>query len=485
MKKSITMIKLLTFVVLIALTHSLPTKDADVTVCETAACKEAAAKILSYIDDSVDPCDDWYLYACGNYAKENPIPSGASSIQALSVLDTNNANRSNVALKEENLKTHGSKVVRKVKELFDQCMNKSSNDAIMSNMRENNQKFLLKLRDSIIKYMADSKIHSFIPLKVPTVNEIVNTKRDQETECRTAVASKYPYAVIRTFLDKFMDKNATALARATINNVHATILNRLNVTWATDKEIKEYREQLAKLKRNLVYPDWIVDDKELDDEYANDFAESIEDLVSNSKHDPWPMDILMVNAFFTTTNEITIPAGILQDLVFNKDSVPALNYGGGGFISGHEMSHAMSYYLDGSAISKSKKCIINQLTSVVEPQTKSKYHSGRYLIEEMQADVGGVNASLVALKDNATQDIRLPGDAKKFTPIQLYFLGAANSWCHHSKDSVVKTAMLFPVGHPFNYHRVVIPVMNSPDFAAAFNCKAGSKMNPVDKCRHW
>lgn len=150
------------------------------------------------------------------------------------------------------------------------------------------------------------------------------------------------------------------------------------------------------------------------------------------------------------------------------------------------MSHAMNYYLSNAGGKKAPlDCISKQLTTVVEPQTGSRYWFGMFLLSEMLADVGGINASLVALRDAVKEDVRLPGDASKFTQTQLYFLSSANTWCHHTTDSAIKSAMFLPFGHPFNYHRVVIPVMNSPDFAKAFNCPAGSPMNPVDKCRLW
>ncbi|KAH9391547.1 18S rRNA pseudouridine methyltransferase, partial [Tyrophagus putrescentiae] len=33
--------------------------------------------------------------------------------------------------------------------------------------------------------------------------------------------------------------------------------------------------------------------------------------------------------------------------------------------------------------------------------------------------------------------------------------------------------------------RVNVPLMNMPDFAKAFHCPAGSKMNPKERCAVW
>lgn len=52
--------------------------------CETPGCIEAATKIINYIDESLDPCENFYQFACGTYLKNTPIPADKVTVDAFS-----------------------------------------------------------------------------------------------------------------------------------------------------------------------------------------------------------------------------------------------------------------------------------------------------------------------------------------------------------------------------------------------------------------
>ena len=42
------------------------------------SCLKTANELLKQMDKSVDPCEDFYLYACGNFIKNTKIPDDKS-----------------------------------------------------------------------------------------------------------------------------------------------------------------------------------------------------------------------------------------------------------------------------------------------------------------------------------------------------------------------------------------------------------------------
>ena len=93
-------------------------------ICLTPACIHAASKMLKMMDVSVDPCDDFYNFACGSFIKNTNIPDDEVSINAFSMVEDK---------LQEQLKNLVSKKINESepepfklpKKVYRACMNKS------------------------------------------------------------------------------------------------------------------------------------------------------------------------------------------------------------------------------------------------------------------------------------------------------------------------------------------------------------------------
>ncbi|XP_025081171.1 neprilysin-2-like [Pomacea canaliculata] len=57
------------------------------SVCNTFECLDSAAYIAKSINISVDPCEDFYQFACGRWLAEHPIPADTVSIQPITIIN--------------------------------------------------------------------------------------------------------------------------------------------------------------------------------------------------------------------------------------------------------------------------------------------------------------------------------------------------------------------------------------------------------------
>ncbi|RZF31949.1 hypothetical protein LSTR_LSTR012419 [Laodelphax striatellus] len=62
----------------------------DERICLTETCVTTAASLITSIDSSTDPCEDFYQYACGSWVRANPIPDGKSLWGTFTKLDQQN-----------------------------------------------------------------------------------------------------------------------------------------------------------------------------------------------------------------------------------------------------------------------------------------------------------------------------------------------------------------------------------------------------------
>lgn len=218
----------------------------------------------------------------------------------------------------------------------------------------------------------------------------------------------------------------------------------------------------------------------------------------------WEMSPPTVNAYYDPSmNDINFPAGILQPAFYDKDATPATNYGHIGAVVGHELTHGFD---DQGALFDAAGNLHNWWT----PEDKKNFDqrtgcvadeysqftavgdvkvNGRLTLGENTADNGGLRLALMALIARETMGGGMPNTAEarseaKFTPEQQLFLGYAQNWCANQRPEYVRMlAQTDP--HSPDPIRVKGVLVNMPEFAEAFGCKAGQPMAPAKRCRVW
>ncbi|EDW86306.2 uncharacterized protein Dwil_GK15832 [Drosophila willistoni] len=90
-------------------------------ICMTQECVRTAASLLSAMDLTADPCEDFFQYACGTWNKVHPIPEDRSSISTFEVL----SDQQQVILRgvlEEPIDERDNEATVKAKTFFKSCM---------------------------------------------------------------------------------------------------------------------------------------------------------------------------------------------------------------------------------------------------------------------------------------------------------------------------------------------------------------------------
>ncbi|KAL9545203.1 hypothetical protein MBANPS3_007261 [Mucor bainieri] len=216
----------------------------------------------------------------------------------------------------------------------------------------------------------------------------------------------------------------------------------------------------------------------------------------------WLFSTQTVNAhYYASTNQIVMLAGMLTDPMYNTTQPEYLNYGGIGMVVAHEIAHAfdsMGREYDGKGVltdwwtnvtsaqfEEKAKCFIDQYSkfTVPGPGNSTLNVNGALTLAENLADNGGGKLALTAYKRLDKQEQKLPG-LENMSPEALYYVNLGRSWCTKQREEVDQLSIYTNTHSPDNV-RVNGILQNSPEFAATFNCPAGSPMNPETKCSMW
>lgn len=230
---------------------------------------------------------------------------------------------------------------------------------------------------------------------------------------------------------------------------------------------------------------------------AAEIARQVAKLGKPIDRQEWLMTAPTVNAYYDPQkNHMVFPAGILQPPFFDEHAPLAANYGAIGLVIGHELTHgfddegsqfdavgnfAMWWQADTrKAFDAKTGCVADQFDRYeVQPGLKI---NGKLTNGENIADLGGLKLALAALKQ--AEPAPKPPEKGALSREQVFFLSHAQAWCGLMRPEAERKLVQTNPHSPPKW-RVLGPLQNTPEFAAAFACKAGSPMAPAKSCAVW
>ncbi|VDL73866.1 unnamed protein product [Nippostrongylus brasiliensis] len=99
------------------------TPKPEPAVCTTTGCVRAANNIINALNTSVNPCEDFYEFACGSWNEEHPIPDDMSAFGTFSFVREQVRQQLRVLLEQE--VTSQSTSINMARIAYKTCMNKT------------------------------------------------------------------------------------------------------------------------------------------------------------------------------------------------------------------------------------------------------------------------------------------------------------------------------------------------------------------------
>lgn len=233
-------------------------------------------------------------------------------------------------------------------------------------------------------------------------------------------------AVGEAYVARFFSKAQRDLAKQIVSTIVQAFDKSLGMQdWMDNTTRDAARRKLASVGIKIGYTDDFDQYENLHlvpNDYAMNVAAATEHLFAKQRallgspidKDLWLMNAHEVNAYYSPpSNEIVIPAGILQQPFFSDSYPAALNYGGIGAIIGHELGHALDdtgrkYDQTGrlhdwwapeaaAEFERRSKCYVD-LYDTYKPRELSIHVLGNLTLGENLADINGVNVAYRAFQ---------------------------------------------------------------------------------------
>jgi endothelin-converting enzyme/putative endopeptidase len=376
-----------------------------------------------------------------------------------------------------------------------------------------------KLED-LKTYMRWHLLHSGAPLlSVPFEEENFNfyekvltgvaEQRPRWKRCVEYVDADLGFALGKKYVDETFGAEGKQRTLKMVQQIEKALAEDIKtLDWMTPETKKQAFEKLDAVTNKIGYPDKWRNYSSVkiarNDAVGNDFRATgfevdrrLKKIGQPVDRGEWLMTPPTVNAYYNPTeNNINFPAGILQPPFYDNNLDAAVNFGAGGSVIGHELTHGFDdqgrqYDAQGNVASwwtpedakefeKRAQCFIDEY-SAFEP-VDGVHLNGKLTLGENTADNGGVRLAFMALMESLEGKPQPKIDG--FTPEQRFFLGWSQIWCQNMRPELSRLLTQTDPHSP-GRNRVNGVFSNMPEFQQAFACKQGQPMVRQPACRVW
>lgn len=312
----------------------------------------------------------------------------------------------------------------------------------------------------------------------------------------------------------YVEKHFSPAARTRVQAMLANVVQAYreairDAAWMTPRTKHEALEKLAALSTGVGYPARWRDYSALvvkPDDLLGNWQRALKfdaqyrlGNVAGTAGGEWVLPPQTVNAYYSAaTNEMVIPAAILQPPLFDVRADDAVNYGAAGALIGHEIGHAFDdrgRHFDGNGGARDWWTAadadgFNQLAGRLIQQMNEYeplpglHVNGALAATESIGDLGGLTIAYRAYK------LSLKGKRSPtidgLTGEQRVFMGWAQIWRSKERDEYVRSTLQTSVYLPAPL-RANAAAANIDGFYEAFNVKPGDRLYraPEARVRIW
>lgn len=358
-------------------------------------------------------------------------------------------------------------------------------------------------------YLKLSTVHTFAPFSRKEIAEanfdftgrVINGMQQQPERWKLAIDTVDQYLgtqLGKLYVAKHFPPEAKERARQMVGDLlSAYRANFANSSWMSPPTRAASIAKLDKIDAKIGYPDHWTDYSGLNI-VAGQLVQSIRAvMVFESRRamnklgtpvdkNEWGLSPQTVNAYYTpTANQIVFPAAFLQPPFFDKDAEPAVNFGAGGAVIGHEIGHGFDDQgrkydgngnrkdwwtpADLAAFAAKTAQLVAQYSSLVPAGLRPEQHvDGQLTVGENLADLRGL---MIALSAFRLAEQRRGNNHPDYAPM---FFAWARMWRQQLNTEAAARLVATDVHSPSEFRANQV-VRNLPEFYDTF------AVTPADK----